>query len=50
MESMEKLEKGTHKIYGGKRGGKRNEWHYNEVLLYFLWLPPSMKINAMLHV
>ena len=31
---MEKLEKGTHKIYGGKRGGKRNKGLYNEVLLY----------------
>ena len=31
---MGKLEKGTHKIYDGKRGGKRNEGHYKEVLLY----------------
>ena len=31
---MGKLEKGTHKIYGGKRGGKKTEGHYNEVLLY----------------
>ena len=31
---MGKLEKGTYTIYGGKRGGKRNEGHYNEVLLY----------------
>ena len=31
---MGKLGKGTHKIYGVKRGGKRNEGHYNETLLY----------------
>jgi len=30
---MGKLEKGTHKIYGGKRRGKKNEGHYSEVLL-----------------
>ena len=33
---MVKLEKGTHKIDGGKRCGKRNEGHYNKVLLYVI--------------
>ena len=42
---MGELEKGTNKIYGSKRGGKRNEGHYNEVLPYILCLQIMINEN-----